>query len=286
MLKEKKGWVIFNYTPRGENHATDMYDYISKKPEYIASRLTIEDTGVVKPEDLQQERERGVPEEIIQQEYYCSREGAIYGSYYGDILKQNKNNVGEYPYDEQYPVHTIWDLGIDDAMSIWFVQFVQHKIHIIDFYENNNYGLGHYADIIKGKKYRYAMHHLPHDGTKRQLTTEQMAIEIDQQLKNLEISPITIHEKRGDLYGAIQAVRGILSRCFFDKTKTKDGYDALKQYRREYDEGRHKFKDTPYHDWTSHAADAFSILPMIETSKNKSENRKSAPPKKWDGRFR
>ena len=58
MLRESKGWVLFNTTPRGENHAKDMFDFLSKKPEYLTCRLTIEDTGVVSVDDINEERER------------------------------------------------------------------------------------------------------------------------------------------------------------------------------------------------------------------------------------
>jgi hypothetical protein len=287
MLKETKGWVIFNFTPRGDNHATEMHDTISRQAGCIASTLSVKDTGAVTPEEIQEERNKGVPEEIIQQEYYVSREGALHGSYYGDILNQNKDKVGKYPYDAQYPVHTLWDIGISDSMVIWFIQFVQREVYVIDFYENGNYALGHYAGVLQSKGYLYAMHHLPHDGVKRQLTMEEKAVSIEEQLKNLGISPIGIHERRDDIYGAIQAVRALLPRCYFNNEATKDGYDALKQYRREWDEGRKKFKDTPYHDWTSHAADAFSLLPFVEAQKSR-EHRNGGQvitSRQWNGDF-
>jgi hypothetical protein len=285
MLKETKGRIIFNFTPRGENHATEIHDLIARSPRGIASTLSIENTGMVTPEEIQEERNKGVPEEIIQQEYYVSREGALLGSYYGDMLNQNKDKVGRYPYDTQYPVHTLWDIGISDAMAIWFVQLVQAEIRVIDFYENHNYALGHYADILKNKNYLYAMHHLPHDGTKRQLTEAEKAVSIETQLKNLGIWPIMIHERRADIYGAIQAVRAQLPRCYFDDKRTKDGREALKQYRREWDDGRKKFKDTPYHDWTSHASDAFSLLPFIEAQERKNTRHAVVHSRPWDGNF-
>jgi len=267
MLKETGGWCIFNYTPRGQNHATDMFDYLQSKPEkYVVSKLTNDELHLISEEDINEERARGKPEELIQQEYYCSREGALVGSYYGDMLKRYIDHVGKYSYDSGYPVHTLWDLGISDSMAIWFLQFIGRDIYIIDYYENTGYGLGHYASVLQGKGYMYATHHLPHDGRKREMTTSEKAVTIEQQLKNLGLESIRVHEARHDIYGLIQRVRTMLSRCYFDKEKTRDGYEALKQYRREFDEKRNRFRDTPLHDWTSHAADAFSILPNIESS--------------------
>lgn len=280
MLKETDGWVIFNGTPRGNNHAKDMYDFLNSKEQYLASLLTIEDTGVVDPASLEEERERGKPEELIQQEYYCSFEGAIFGSYYGDLLKKYIAQVGDYNYDARFPVHTAWDLGVSDSTAIWFFQFVENKIHIIDYYENNSYGLQHYVDKINSKGYMYARHHLPHDGNHRQLTSTERALSIEQQLKNLGLVNLTVHERTKDVYGDISAVRSLLSRCYFNKEKTKSGYEALKQYRREFDENRQRFKDTPLHDWTSHGADAFRIIPKIQNI-----NIKQRKPVRWKGNF-
>ena len=86
-----------------------------------------------------------------------------------------------------------------------------------------------------------------------------------------------------DIYGQIQRVRSILGRCFFNQETTRDGYEALKMYHREYDENRQRFKDTPYHDWSSHAADAFSLIVNIESKANK---RQQTVTKKWTGNFR
>lgn len=264
ILRETNGWVIFNTTPRGENHAKAMYDFLKNHPKYLASLLTIEDTGVVKPEDLDEERQRGKAEEIIQQEYYCSFEGAIHGSYYGDLLKRYEKQNGLFPYDAQYPVHTCWDLGIGDSTAIWFVQFIDKTIRLIDYYENSGFGWGHYAQIVKDKGYFYAGHWLPHDGAKREGGSAERALSIKTQVQNLGLTNVQLVDRTANVYGDIQAVRGILSRCYFNELATKDGHDALKQYRKEWDEDRQKFKDTPYHDWTSHGADAFRMIPYVE----------------------
>ena len=57
----------------------------------------------------------------------------------------------------------------------------------------------------------------------------------------------------------IQAVRRLLPRCWFDKD-TKAGLDALRNYRREFNEKQNVYYDKPLHDWASHGADAFRYL--------------------------
>ena len=95
----------------------------------------------------------------------------------------------------------------------------------------------------------------------------------------MDVTPRT-----SDVYQDIQNVRGMLSRCHFDMEKCKDGVMALKQYRREYDENRKCFKTTPYHDWTSHGADAFRMIPIIER-KIKGLTTATKRSKAWNGRF-
>ena len=41
-------------------------------------------------------------------------------------------------------------------------------------------------------------------------------------------------------------------------------FDAIAQYRREWDEKRGMFKDNPLHDWTSHGADQFRYAAVVE----------------------
>lgn len=278
MLLETNGWCLFNTTPRGENHAKDMFDRLSRDPLALTVKLTVDDTNVILADQIDALRRSGRPEELIQQEYYCSFAGAIHGAYYANELAKYETNVGSWPYDASYPVHTMWDLGISDSMAIWWVQFVQGQIRIIDYYENKTYGLGHYADVVQRKPYRYVAHNLPHDGAKRQLTTDEKALSVQNQLIRLGLENVRVLERTHDVYGDIQAVRSLLSRCFFDKEKTMDGYLALKQYRREFDEDRKCFKNTPYHDWTSHAADAFRMLPVLDRKANLKLNTKAFKP--------
>jgi hypothetical protein len=265
MLRETDGWVLFNTTPRGNNHAYDMYQYLESEMKagrkaYVC-KYTVNDTGVLDVEELlRDERGRGKPEEIIQQEYFCSFAGAIQGAYYADMLENCK--LGEYPYDARYPVHTFWDLGISDSMAIWWGQFIDGTIRLIDYYENSTFGLGHYADVILSKKYRYAGHHLPHDGTHRQLTMDEKSLSIQNQLARLGLENIDIVPRTTDVYADIQSVRGLLPICRFNND-TKVGYECLRNYRREYDDKLRCFKATPLHDYTSHGADAFRMIPYV-----------------------
>jgi phage terminase large subunit len=59
---------------------------------------------------------------------------------------------------------------------------------------------------------------------------------------------------------AINAARQTLSACWFDAAETDDGLQALRSYRKEWDEEKGVWRDTPRHDKASHGADAFQTL--------------------------
>ncbi|MCR9236174.1 MAG: hypothetical protein NXI17_05840 [Alphaproteobacteria bacterium] len=76
ILLENGGWAWFNTTPRGRNHAYQMAVMAQKNPEWFFERLTVDDTKVLTEAQIQEERDSGMSEEKIQQEYYCSFEAA------------------------------------------------------------------------------------------------------------------------------------------------------------------------------------------------------------------
>ena len=54
----------------------------------------------------------------------------------------------------------------------------------------------------------------------------------------------------------INAVRNLIPRMLFDRENCRDGIEALRNYRTEYDEKRQIFSNNPLHDWTSDYADS------------------------------
>ena len=110
-------------------------------------------------------------EDLYQQEFECSFQAAITGSYYGAIIEklEEDGRIAELPYDEAIDVETWWDLGMNDQTSIWFAQRYKGEIRLIDYYENAGEGLEHYANIVDSKDYRYTRHIAPHDIRVREL---------------------------------------------------------------------------------------------------------------------
>jgi phage terminase large subunit len=256
ILRENGGWALFVYTPRGKNHGKDLYEMAKYNDDWFAQILTVNDTGIITPEDIQADRDEGMSEELVQQEYFCSFQGYMVGAYYGNQLAkaEEEGRVTDVPWDETQPVDTWWDLGVGDYMSVWFSQQVGSKIQLIDYYEISGEGLPFMAKVIKDQKpYVYGVHHMPHDIVARDISTGKSR---ESMARNLGISPLYVVPKLS-VDDGINAVRSIFSRCWFDKEKCKKGLHSLGHYHKTWDPKRKCFQSNPYHDWSSHASDAF-----------------------------
>ena len=88
ILAENGGWALFIYTARGRNHGYDMFNMASRNERWFSQRLSVEDTKAVPMEAIEDERSAGMPEELIQQEFYCSFDAPLVGSYYGSLMSK------------------------------------------------------------------------------------------------------------------------------------------------------------------------------------------------------
>lgn len=266
ILVENDGWALFVSTPRGRNHLQRLYEFARSDKAWFAQLLTVGDTGVISGEAIARERrelaaERGddEAENIIQQEYFCSFDASIPGSYYGKAIArlEAEGRITDVPHDPRLPVTTAWDLGVGDSTAIWFIQQDRTSVRVIDYYESSGVGADHYARVLHERGYQYAGHILPHDADDREWGNNASS-RVDT-LKGLKVRPIRVL-KRASVDDGINAVRVLLPRCLFDATRCERGLDALRQYQKLWDEKLRAFRAAPLHDWSSHAADAFRYL--------------------------
>lgn len=257
ILAENGGWAVFNFTPRGKNHGFDIYNLASNDPQHwFCQLLTADDTQVISKEVLEQERkeitEKNGDDSLFQQEYYCSFVAAIQGSYYWKQVDEaeKEGRFTHVLYDSQALVHTVWDLGIDDAMAVGFYQRIGSEIHKIDYIEVTGEGLPQVIKRVKEKPYVYGKHFAPHDIEVRELGTGKSRLEVAETLGiNFDIVPnLSIQD-------GIEQGRRWFKALWADKTNCAKWIRAIPQYTKQYDEERHIFKDKPLHDWTSHPAD-------------------------------
>jgi len=259
ILAENGGWAVFIYTARGRNHGYDLFNMATGNERWFCQRLSVDDTGAVPAEAIEDERSAGMPDELIQQEFYCSFDAPLVGSYYGSLMAKAlaEDRIKEVPYEPRLEVHTAWDLGMGDSTAIIFFQQFGKEYRIIDYYENQGEGIPHYVKIIREKDYVYGKHIAPHDIKVREMGTGKSRFEVARDLGlRFHVCPHVLIED------GIEAARTIIPRCYFDLKQCSVLVEALRQYRKDYDEKRKVYRDKPLHDWTSHAADAFRYLAL------------------------
>lgn len=265
ILSENGGWALFNGTPRGM--ANEMYELYVKalRPEssWFLQHITRDDTGVPTLEAIQEDRESGMPEALIMQEYYTNFLTGNVGTYYSLEMEmlRSSDRIGKVPYDPRLPVYTFWDLGKRDATAVWFVQFFTHEIRIIDYYEDIEKSLIHHIKHIKELPYSYEAHYAPHD-----IKVEEMSTKISRWETALEHGIEFEVVEKLPLMEGIDAVREVLARCWFNKATTQLGRRALEHYHKSYDAKGEVFSDTPAKSWANHGSDAFRMLAVVADS--------------------
>jgi len=254
ILDVNKGYAIFISTPRGKNHFYDLKNMAQSSPSWFCEVLPINETGVLSEEEIQTMRNEGVSEEHIQQEFYCSFNRGVEGSYYGRLIEKarDEGRICNVPYDTRSPVHTAFDIGYGDSTSITFWQEVGGELRIIDFYENQGEGIAHYAKILQNKPYVYGTHYMPHDAGSGSIQTGRTLQDVayDVGLKT------TVLEREIDISIGIDAVRSMLSIAYIDQTKCLHLIKCLENYHKKFNEKTQSYSETPLHDWTSHCADS------------------------------
>lgn len=185
-------------------------------------------------------------------------EAAIEGAYYAKTMQRMRKDgrITSVPYDSGYPVDTLWDLGMDDSMTIIFRQRIGMSNRLIDYIEASGEGLAYYASELDKKGYTYGKHYMPHDASQRELGT---GIRRQDKAEELGIRPIEVVTRPRDIdavLAGIEAARSFLSTCVIDQTKCTKLIDCLDNYRREWDERLGAFRRAPLHNWASHGADA------------------------------
>ena len=255
-LADRLGWAMFIGTPKGNNHFKDLRDRANNSTDgWKLLEFKASETGLIIPTELASAKAE-MGDDKFRQEFECSFNAAVEGSYYGKMINEleEKNQITTIPRETLSKTYCAWDLGMSDSTSIWVAQVVGKEIRLVDYYENHSQGLDTYVQWLRDNGWSDAVQLLPHDVVVRELGTGKSRQEMLEQA-GLEITVV----KKLPVADGIQAVRRLLPRCWFDKN-VKQGLDALRNYRRNYDEKRNVFFDSPLHDWCSHAADAFRYL--------------------------
>ena len=262
-IADRLGSVLWIGTPRGDNQFREIYDFCREKEgegnkDYFTMLFKASETGILDADELVAARQI-MDESQYQQEFECSWSAALVGSYYGAALDlaETDNRVTSVPFDPNLKVSVSFDLGVADATAIWFCQEYNRtgEVRLIDYYEASGEGLHHYVKELNNRPYNYERFYFPHDIMVRELGSGSSRYEM---MLGLGVRPTVVAKLK--VQDGIEAVRSLLPRCYFDRTRCAQGLKYLRGYHRSWDARRNDWRDRPNHDHTSHSADSFRYL--------------------------
>ena len=278
ILKVNNGVAIFISTPRGRNHFYDIFRAAQVTEGWFAERLTILDTAVLTCQDVEQEKLEGMSDELAQQEYYCSFDRGIEGSYYANIVlkMQQEELICPIQYDPYKMVHCSFDLGWDDSTAVIFFQLHGDMVKIIDCEERNTTTLAEWKNILIAKGYKYGYYLFPHDvenidGLGSGCTRREI-------LEGLQIPVTTVPKSL--IADGIESVKALLSsHVMINSKKCSALIKALEHYHRDWDDKHKVYSNKPRHDWASHYCDSLRYLSLglrlISTSSSTENDAKA-----------
>jgi hypothetical protein len=186
-------------------------------------------------------------------------EQAVEGAYFSAQMAHADGNgqIGRFPIDHKYPVNTFWDLGRNDMLTIWLHQRINTRDRFVGYYENSGEHIAHYArwlaDWAREKGVTFQDHYWPHDGDRQDLFLENGRLA---EAEEYGLKPRIVKRVQAKMI-AIDAARAKFANCDFDETECEVGIKRLRHYRKEWDDNREVWKNTPRHDDNSHGADGF-----------------------------
>lgn len=192
-----------------------------------------------------------------------SLEGAYFAEELADIERQGR--LCEVVASPGLPVHSFWDIGHHDYMSIWFAQCVLGEWNVVGFYQHHGKSLDHYAGVMKElaalRKWTWGDHVWPHDGFHHDvgILGNRTRAQVFSDLGFATPLPMPKRSTPGDW---IDASRLFIRKCRFNAQECKTGLGHLRKYSKKKDPVRNVFLNTPNHNEHSHASDAFQIMAM------------------------
>lgn len=273
-LRQNKGWLIGQSTFDGMNHFYQLIENNKDDPLWycrVDSIVTLVDENgdrYITDEMIEEDRRAGMPEYLIQQEYYGVVQINQETKYFAHALKNMYDN-DRLIANLILPganVYSAFDIGINDCTAIVLFQVKRVdnylKPLVIGYLEANNRDLAYYITEIRRFCNKYNLtfkdHFVPHDGQKRDFNTGKNTIDfmMDMGEKAYIVPRPTSKEN------AIEAMRRKLYLCDFNKENTQRLIDCLSNYSKEFDDKMGTYKNRPVHNWASHGVDAFQTMTL------------------------
>lgn len=269
VVEENGGWVIFNTTPRGRNHAFRSVREAMREKGAFGEILTAEHTNVFTPEQLQRIKNNLIAnygpdygQSLFEQEYLCSFDAANLGAILGRWLvrAESQGRIRDSVFDQEgAQVEISSDIGFRDTAAWWYWQPRSDGFGLVKYDADSGLEAKEWIqrikDQVKSLNCKLGRIWLPHDAKAKTFSTSHSPME--QFIEGFGTDIVRV-VPRSDKFDRINAARTLIERCWFDRDLTSDGRDALAAWAFVYDEERKEFSKEPDHNWASHGSDSFS----------------------------
>ena len=273
VLRQNGGWLFGQSTYDGMNHFYWMLTKNKEDPlwsckeENINTLVDEQGEPYITDADVDEDRRAGMPEYLIQQEYYGNVQINEETKYFAIAINEvhKSGRIIKQHYIPNKNVYAFYDIGVSDYTAVTLAQFESRagKLWptVIGYIENNNRALSFYVDEIRrfcnSRNLSFNAHYVPHDGANRSFgdnlkTTQDYLFEMGE--KAFIVKRPSSHKV------AIEAIRQKLFMTTFNDENTQRLIDCLSNYEKEFDDKMGKFKDNPVHDWSSHGVKSYQTL--------------------------
>jgi len=268
IVLENDGWALFITTSRGRNHAFHMLEMAQRTEGWFHQTLTIEQTHAISTAAVEHQREEYIgifgedlANALIEQEYYCSFDAPILGSFWGREMRraEQEGRINDrVALSPELPIRVAWDIGVDDPMALWVYQVEPGRINVLAYYESSGFGFPHYADWLRDAGYWPIICDVPHDAKVMEAGTGKTRVEAMIGLGMKVRDPLPNHP----FMDGVNAGRQALPLAHFHAKRCAKGIECLRNYKHEWDEQNLVFRKTEKHDWSSHGGSAWRYLSL------------------------
>lgn len=281
IIRENGGWVRFITTYRGRNHAYRMVQRLKNNPDWYVDVRTVNDTTdndgnpILTPADIQAERDEGMSESLIQQEYFCNPVAARPGSVYGRALERvfELNRVGTYGFEPSRPVLASW-YSEPSQHTVIFWQTQGNERRIIGSKSYPFHSLTEAIDDVEQRfPWKYiARHIVPHNALEAMGVFENRGL---------------VTDCPGEVTDKVDAVRDFISGTYIDEAprnfadeepNNENLIDALNGYRFTEARGGESFTATTVAGWERHYARALETFALYCEDENEQLGGWHPPP--------
>lgn len=200
----------------------------------------------------------------VEEAFEAIIEGVIYAEEIA--LARKENRIGRVAWDASIPVYTVWDFGKGTNLAVGFFQKYPNELRWIDAEEGSlGDAMPQMIKKVKEKPYVYAKHFAPHDayvaeigtGKSRVDTALSLGFKFEGDKDHHAIPEVSVQD-------GIDRARMLWLRLSIDSVRCAGAINALSNYQHEWDERRGMWKDTPFHNWSSHFGDVLRYTALVE----------------------